>query len=139
MTYQREVQIQTAGHEDMHDLTGEVARIVHDSGVRAGVVHVFNAGSTAAIGAIEFEPGLQQDLPNMLDKLFPPSRDYGHEHAWHDGNGHSHLQATMLGPSLTVPVKDRQLVLGTWQQIFLLECDIKPRRRAIAITVMGDA
>ena len=138
MTYQREIQIQTNGHKEMHDLTGEVARIVNESGVRSGVAHVFNVGSTAAVGTIELEPGLEGDLPNMLDKLFPPSRDYGHEHAWHDGNGHSHLQATMLGPSLTVPVRDRKLLLGTWQQIFHLECDIKPRRRTIAITVMGD-
>jgi secondary thiamine-phosphate synthase enzyme len=78
-------------------------------------------------------------LPEMLDKLMPPSRDYGHERAWHDGNGHSHLQATLLGPSLTVPVKEGKLVLGTWQQVFHLECDVKPRRRAITITVMGDA
>jgi len=139
VTYQREIQVQTTGHKDMHDLTEEVARIVNESGVRSGVAHIFNVGSTAAIGTIEFEPGLQEDLPNILDKLLPPGRDYGHEYAWHDGNGHSHLQATLLGPSLTVPVKDRKLVLGTWQQIFHLECDIKPRRRTIAITVMGDS
>jgi secondary thiamine-phosphate synthase enzyme len=138
MTYQKEIQVQTNGHKDMHDLTSEVARIVKESGVRAGVVHIFNVGSTAAVGTIEFEPGLQQDLPGMLDKLFPPGRDYGHERAWQDGNGHSHLQATMLGPSLIVPVRDRKLVLGTWQQIFHLECDVKPRRRAIEITVMGE-
>jgi secondary thiamine-phosphate synthase enzyme len=115
-----------------------VAQIVGGSHIRAGVVNIFNVGSTAAIGTIEFEPGLQRDLPAMLDKLLPPSRDYGHEQAWHDGNGHSHLQATMLGPSLTVPIKDGKLVLGTWQQVFHLECDIKPRRRTIVITVMGD-
>jgi secondary thiamine-phosphate synthase enzyme len=123
----------------MQDVTGEVARIVSASGVCAGVVHVFNVGSTGAIGTIEFEPGLQEDLPAMLDKLFPPSRDYGHERAWHDGNGHSHLQATMLGPSLTVPIKEGKLLLGTWQQIFHLECDIRPRRRTIAVTVLGDS
>jgi len=123
----------------MHDLTDDVARIVTDSRIRAGLVHVFNVGSTGSIGTIEFEPGLQQDLPDLLDKLMPPSRDYGHERAWHDGNGHSHLQATMLGPSLTVPVKDGKPVLGTWQQVFHLECDIKPRRRTITITVMGDS
>ena len=139
MIYQREIQVQTSEHKEMHDLTGDVARIVNESGVRAGLVHIFNIGSTAAIGTIEFEPGLQEELPTMLDKLFPPSRDYGHEHAWHDGNGHSHLQATMLGPSLTVPIRDRKLALGTWQQIFHLERDIKPRRRTIAVTVMGDA
>ena len=122
----------------MHDLTDEIAEIVSASGVRSGLAHIFNVGSTGAVGAIEFEPGLQQDLPAMLDKLFPPSRDYGHEQAWHDGNGHSHLQATMLGPSLTVPIKEAKLVLGTWQRVFHLECDIKPRRRTIAITIMGD-
>lgn len=123
----------------MQDLTAEVARVVAESHIRAGIVNVFNVGSTSAIGTIEFEPGLKEDLPKMFDKLFPPSRDYGHERAWHDGNGHSHLQATTLGPSLTVPVRDRKLLLGTWQQIFHLECDIKPRRRTIAVTVTGDA
>ena len=138
MIYQRELQLQTTGHREMHDLTDEVAQVVSDSGIRVGTVNVFNVGSTGAIGTIEFETGLQKDLPAMLDKLLPPSREYGHEQAWHDGNGHSHLQATMLGPSLTVPIKDGKLVLGTWQQVFHLECDIKPRRRTIVITAMGD-
>ena len=122
----------------MHDLTGHVAQIVNDSGVRVVAVNVFNVGSTGAIGTIEFEPGLQKDLPTMLDKLFPANQEYGHEQAWHDGNGHSHLQATVLGPSITVPIKDGKLVLGTWQQVFHLECDIKPRQRTIVITVTGD-
>ena len=138
MIYQQEIQLHTTAHRQMHDLTDLIAEIVSASRVWCGLVHVFNVGSTGAVGTIEFEPGLQQDLPEILDKLFPPSRDYGHEQAWHDGNGHSHLQATVLGPSLTVPIKDGKLRLGTWQQIFHLECDIKPRRRAIAITVMGD-
>ena len=138
MIYQREIQLQTSQHGQMHNLTDEIAQVVGESRVRSGLVNIFNVGSTGAIGTIEFESGLQQDLPAMLDKLMPPSRDYGHERAWHDGNGHSHLQATLLGPSLTVPVKDGKLVLGTWQQVFHLECDIKPRRRTIAITVMGD-
>ncbi len=138
MIYQREIQVQTAGHGQMRDLTGEIAQIVGASRVRAGVVHIFNVGSTGALGTIEFEPGLQQDLPAMLDKLMPPSRDYGHEQAWHDGNGHSHLQATLLGPSLTVPIAEGKLVLGTWQQVFHIDCDIKPRRRTVAITVMGE-
>ena len=139
MIYQREIQLQTSQHGQMHNLTDEIAQVVGESRVRSGLVNIFNVGSTGAIGTIEFESGLQQDLPAMLDKLMPPSRDYGHERAWHDGNGHSHLQATMLGPSLTVPVKDGKLVLGTWQQVFHLECDIKPRRRTIAITVVGES
>ncbi len=123
----------------MHELTDEIAAIVTAARVRTGVVNVFNVGSTGAIGTIELEPGLQADLPAMLDKLLPPNRDYGHEQAWHDGNGHSHLQATVLGPSLTVPIHDGQLVLGTWQQIFHLECDVKPRRRTITVTVVGES
>jgi secondary thiamine-phosphate synthase enzyme len=142
MIFQREIQLQTSGHREMHDLTDQVAHIVSESKVRTGLAHIFNVGSTGAIGMIEFEPGLQEDLPALLDRLIPPSRDYGHdyghEQAWHDGNGHSHLQATLLGPSLTVPIKDGALVLGTWQQVFHLECDIKPRRRVIAVTVMGE-
>ena len=138
MIFQRDIQLQTSGHREMQDLTDQIAGIVSESKVRAGLAHIFNVGSTGAIGMIEFEPGLQQDLPALLDRLIPPSREYGHEQAWHDGNGHSHLQATLLGPSLTVPIKDGRLVLGTWQQVFHLECDVKPRRRTIAVTVMGE-
>jgi secondary thiamine-phosphate synthase enzyme len=121
----------------MHDLTDEVNRLVGESGVASGVAHLFVVGSTAALGTIEFEPGLRGDLPALLDRLIPPSTDYGHEQAWHDGNGHSHLQATLLGPSLTVPIRDGRLVLGTWQQIFLLECDVRPRERTVVLTVLG--
>jgi len=138
MTHQDQISVQTAGHRDMHDITDEVGRIVDASGVRVGIVHVFNIGSTGALGTIEFEPGLQRDLPDILDALMPPSQDYGHEQTWHDGNGHSHLQATWLGPDLTVPVRDGRMALGTWQQIFHLECDVKPRRREIVVTVVGE-
>ena len=138
MVHQREIEVQTSGHRDMHDLTDEVRGIVREAGISTGFVHVFNVGSTGAIGCIEFEPGLERDLPATLDRLLPPSSDYGHEQTWHDGNGHAHLQATMLGFSVTVPVAEGQLVLGTWQQIFHLECDIKPRNRRIVVTVMGE-
>jgi len=138
MTYQSEIEVSTSGHGHMHNITDDVATVVNESGVRTGIVHCFNVGSTGAVGTIEFEPGLEKDLPEMLDKLFPPSTSYGHEQAWHDGNGHSHLQATTLGPSLSVPIRRGDLVLGTWQQIFHLECDIKPRRRTIVVTVLGE-
>lgn len=138
MIHQDTITIQTSGHRHMHDITSQVARVVSVAGVRTGLAHVFNMGSTAAIGTIEFEPGLEEDLPDLLDKLIPPSRDYGHERAWHDGNGHSHLQASWLGPDLTVPIRDGRLALGTWQQIFHLECDVKPRQREIVVTVMGE-
>jgi secondary thiamine-phosphate synthase enzyme len=138
MVHQERFHFQTAGHRDMHDLTGQVAEAVGRSGIRTGVAHVFAVGSTAAVSVVEFEPGLQRDVPEMLDRLIPPSRQYGHEQAWHDGNGHSHLQATLLGPSLSVPISDGALVLGTWQQIFHLECDVRPRQRTIVVTVTGE-
>jgi secondary thiamine-phosphate synthase enzyme len=138
MTYQQQISIATKGHGDMHDLTGQIAAVVNSSGIQTGTVNVFNIGSTAALGTIEFEPGLEHDLPAILDKLIPPSRSYGHEQAWHDGNGHSHLQATLLGPSLTVPIAEAKLVLGTWQQIFHLECDVRGRQRTVVVTVAGD-
>ena len=136
-SFQQEISVTTKGHADMHDITDEVANAVNESGVKTGIVNVFNVGSTASIGTIEFEPGLRADMPAILDKLIPPSRNYGHEQAWHDGNGHSHLQATLLGPSLTVPITDGRPVLGTWQQIFHLECDVRGRQRTVIITVIG--
>jgi secondary thiamine-phosphate synthase enzyme len=138
MTYQQRIPISTRGHGDMHDLTEQVAAAVNSSGIQTGTVNVFNVGSTSALGTIEFEPGLERDLPAALDKLIPPSRSYGHEQAWHDGNGHSHLQATLLGPSITAPIEDGKLALGTWQQIFHLECDVRPRQRTVLVTVVGD-
>jgi secondary thiamine-phosphate synthase enzyme len=138
MVFQKQFHLRTEGHGIMQDLTAVVGRIVEESGVQTGIAHIFNVGSTAAIGTIEFEPGLQQDLPELLDRLIPPSLSYGHEQAWHDGNGHSHLQATLQGPSLTVPVSGGRLVLGTWQQIFHLECDVRPRQRTLVITVLGE-
>lgn len=137
MTHQETIELTTHGHGHMHDITSAVGRAVARSGIQTGIVHVFNVGSTGAIGAIEFEPGLERDLPTVLDRLIPPSRDYGHEQAWHDGNGHSHLQATTLGPGITVPVQSGEPVLGTWQQVFHLECDVTPRRRTVVITVLG--
>ncbi len=138
MVHQSAINIATRKTHEMHDITGEVARIVGQSGVKTGIVNVFNIGSTGAVGTIEFEPGLARDLPTLLDRLIPPSRDYAHEQTWHDGNGHSHLQATLLGPSLTIPVADGKPVLGTWQQVFFLECDVRPRRRTILVTIYGE-
>ncbi|MBN1849228.1 MAG: YjbQ family protein [Deltaproteobacteria bacterium] len=135
MSYQEEMRIKTIRHGDIHDITDQVSAIVARSGVKTGMVNVFNIGSTAAIGTIEFEPGLQMDISEILDQLIPPGTHYRHEQSWHDGNGHSHLQATIMGPSLTVPIMEGKLVLGTWQQIFHLECDNKPHSRRIIVTV----
>ncbi len=138
MVYQDTITINTSGNGDLHDLSDQVTSIVNKSGVKMGIATVFNVGSTAAISTIEFEAGLKKDLPEMLNRLIPPSREYGHEKAWHDGNGHSHLQATTLGPSLQVPVRNGNPVLGTWQQVIHIECDNKPRQRSIVVTVMGE-
>lgn len=138
MIHQDRIEFDTDRHGRMRDITGAVEKIVQDAAIATGVVHVFAVGSTAAVSVVEFEPGLERDVPELLDRLIPPSRSYGHEQAWHDGNGHSHLQATMMGPSLSVPVAAGRPVLGTWQQIFHLECDIRPRRRTVVVTVMGE-
>jgi secondary thiamine-phosphate synthase enzyme len=138
MVYQGEVKFSTRGHGHLQDISQEVQKIVSQSEIDAGIVTIFNVGSTAAITTIEFEPGLEADLPNVMDKLIAPSPDYGHEGTWHDGNAHSHLQASILGASMQIPVRDGQLVIGTWQQICHLECDIKPRKRIVIVTVIGD-
>ena len=138
MTFQKSITFSTLGQRDIHEITDQVSEVVIESRIKTGIVNVFNVGSTGAVGTIEFEPGLKKDLPEILDKLIPPSRKYGHEQTWHDGNAHSHLQATLLGPSLTVPIQNGKLELGTWQQIFHLECDIKPRTRKLIITVIGE-
>ncbi len=138
MTYQNKITVSTTTHGHMHNITDAIADIVHCSGILTGIVHIFNVGSTAVVGTIEYEPGLEFDFPDMMDRLIPPGRHYGHEKAWHDGNAHSHLQASLMGPSLTVPVAEGKPVLGTWQQIFHLECDVKPRERKIIVTVCGE-
>ncbi len=138
MVYREEIKIETTGHRDMHEITNRVQAIAERSGIQNGIVHVFNVGSTGIVGTIEYEPGLECDLPEMLDRLIPPSLDYGHERQWNDGNGHSHLQASLMGPEITVPLAEGRLLLGTWQQVFHLEADIKPRNRRIVVTVTGE-
>ena len=137
MWHQEEISLSTRGGGQMHDLTARVQDIVKNAGVDVGQVHVFNVGSTGALGTIEFEPGLERDLPQILNELIPPGRDWGHEQTWHDGNGHSHLQATWLGPDLTVPIRRGELALGAWQQIFHIDCDNKSHARTIVVTVNG--
>jgi secondary thiamine-phosphate synthase enzyme len=139
MVYQEAFSLSTKGDGDMHDLTSRVEAIVKKSEIKTGIAHVFAVGSTAGIGMIEFEPGLKKDLPEILNKLIPPGRHYGHEQTWHDGNAHSHLQATLLGPDVTVPVQDGALVAGTWQQIVHVDFDNRPRQRQVIVTVYGEA
>lgn len=134
--------MQTKGEVQVVDLTDDVHHAVEASGVREGLACVFVVGSTAAIIALEAEPGLtDEDLPKALDRLFPrhgQGLSYGHERAWQDGNGHSHVRASFLGPSLTIPVTQGKLALGTWQQVVLVELDNKPRERRVVIQVLGE-
>jgi secondary thiamine-phosphate synthase enzyme len=123
---------------DIHDLTGEVERAVRDSGVEQGLVTVHVPGSTGAVTTIEHEPGALADLKALLERLAPEGAHYAHDERWHDGNGYSHLRAALLGPSLTVPVADGRPLLGTWQQVIMLDLDNKPRRRQVVIQVMGE-
>ncbi len=121
------------------DITREVTAAVSKSGIRDGLACIFTPSSTSAILTNEFEPGLmEEDLPAALERLFPEGLVYGHEKRWGDGNGHSHVRATFLGPSLTVPVVGGRLALGTWQQVVFLELDNKPRRREVLVQVVGD-
>lgn len=138
MVYQRKLTFQTGRHGEIRDLTPDVARVVAESGIRSGIVHVFNVGSTGALTTMEFEPGLEKDLPLFLDRMIPENGRYYHDETWHDGNGHSHLQASLLGPSITIPVSEGSLALGTWQQIIHMECDVRSHRRKIIVTVHGE-
>ena len=138
MVHQQEITLSTTGPGHIEDLTGRVERVVRESGIETGIVHVFNVGSTAGVGTIEYEPGLCQDLKEVLNNLIPQSREYNHERAWHDGNAHSHLQSTLVGASVSAPVRNGRLVMGTFQQIFHLESDISPRKRTVIVTVLGD-
>jgi len=120
------------------DVTEKVREIVSKSEIREGLACVFVAGSTGAVTTIEHEPGLVTDMRDAMDRLYPKSIDYEHHQRWGDGNGHSHIRASLVGPSLTVPIVDGNLVLGTWQQIVFLEFDNKPRTRELTVQIVGD-
>jgi secondary thiamine-phosphate synthase enzyme len=124
---------------DIADITQEVSQIVTRSAARDGSAHLTAVGSTASLTTIEFEPGAVEDLKRAIRRLAPPDMDYVHELTWHDGNGHSHVQAALLGPSLVIPVRNGSLRLGTWQQIVVINHDTRPRRRSVEVSVVGRA
>lgn len=133
-----EIQMETGGDGDVIDLTPKVTESVKKSGISSGTVTVFVPGSTAGITTIEYEPGLQKDLPEFFDKIIPKNKTYHHDATWGDGNGFSHLRAALVGPSLTVPLASGRLILGTWQQIVFLDFDNRPRKRKIIVQVIGE-
>lgn len=132
------IKVKSKGQDDIIDITEKASNGIEESKLKNGIATIFVSGSTAALTTIEYEPGLLLDFPNMLERVAPQNIEYGHEKMWHDGNGHSHVRASLLGPSLTVPFKDGELMLGRWQQIVLVECDTRSRDRSLILQITGE-
>lgn len=138
MVESREIRIKTNGNCEIVDITGRVAREIDESRIESGIATVFAVGSTAGIGTIEYEPGLVADFKACWERLIPSGVDYQHNRAWGDGNGHSHMRASILGPSVTVPFTRKKMMLGTWQQIVYVDFDNRPRSREIVVQILGE-
>jgi secondary thiamine-phosphate synthase enzyme len=132
------ISLNTHGNTDIYDITPELIRLVEQSGLSNGTLTVFCASSTSGVTTIEFEPGALADLKRMFEELVPSGREYAHNATWGDGNGHSHMRASLLGASLTVPFVERTLTLGTWQQVIYVDFDIRPRRRELVVQMVGE-
>jgi secondary thiamine-phosphate synthase enzyme len=130
--------IDSRGDGHVVDLTTQLVECVERSGIKEGTASLFVPGSTAGLTTIEFEPGVVKDLGDCFDRLVPRDMNYAHEEAWHDGNGHSHVRAALLGPSLVLPVSGGRALLGTWQQVVLVDFDTKPRKRNWTVTIIGE-
>jgi secondary thiamine-phosphate synthase enzyme len=133
----KRIRVKTNGENDIVNITMDISKAVVESQTKNGVVIVFAIGSTAAITTIEYEMGLLEDFPRILSKLAPKDIEYKHNIAWNDGNGHSHIRSSLVGPSLAVPIVDGSLTLGTWQQIVFMEMDTRTRDREIVLQIMG--
>lgn len=129
--------IATRGGSEVLDITGHVTSFLSRHRLREGNVTVFVTGSTASVTTTEFEPGLRKDIPEALNRIAPEGIRYHHDETWHDGNGHSHVRAAVLGPSLTIPFSNGAMLLGTWQQIVLIDSDNRPRQRSIVVQLIG--
>ncbi len=134
----KKIHISSGAEGDIIDITQQISNAIKESKIANGLVTVFVSGSTAAITTIEYEPGLKSDFPEMLSRVVPRDIEYKHDDTWHDGNGHSHVRASLIGPSLVVPISNSNLTLGTWQQIVLLEMDTKSRNRNVILQIMGE-
>lgn len=132
------ISLNTRGDADIHDITNQIARHVSKSGFKDGTVTVFCPSSTSALTTIEYESGALSDLRRLLDEIVPHDREYAHNARWHDGNGHSHVRAALLGPSLTIPFVNRELTLGTWQQVIYVDFDNRPRQRKLVVQLIGE-
>jgi secondary thiamine-phosphate synthase enzyme len=132
------VAVSTRGDGQMLDITEDVQAVVGRHGFHEGAALVFVSGSTAGLTTVEYEPGLLVDIPAAFERLAPRDMRYKHEDTWHDGNGHSHVRASLLGPSLTIPFRQSRLLLGTWQQIVLIDFDNRPRKRDVVVQITGE-
>ncbi len=130
--------LSTRGNADIHDITDRVASQLSQSGLKDGTVTIFCPSSTSGLTTIEYESGALNDLKRLFDEIIPPNREYAHNARWGDGNGHSHIRASLLGPSLTVPFANGRLTLGTWQQIIYVDFDNRPRKRELVLQVIGE-
>jgi secondary thiamine-phosphate synthase enzyme len=133
-----EIKFNTTGPGDIINLTDEIQNSVKTSTIDSGTVTVFAPGSTTGLTTIEYEPGLIQDVPQLMEKLVPSDRSYEHDNTWHDGNGFSHLRSALIGPDITIPFVSKKLTLGTWQQVVFLEFDNRPRSRTVILQIIGD-
>lgn len=138
MIYTKDIALSTRGFSDIIDITPQAAEAVEKSGIADGIFTAFVSGSTAGITTVEYEPGLVEDLKAALERLVPSDGAYAHNQAWGDGNGFSHVRAALLGPSCSCPVRNGKLLLGTWQQIVVIDFDNRPRQRNIVVQVMGE-
>ncbi|MEO8446118.1 MAG: secondary thiamine-phosphate synthase enzyme YjbQ [bacterium] len=134
----KEINISTEGNCDIKNITNKVVDILHNSKLKEGSCTVFSIGSTASVTTIEYEPGLLKDIPKILEKMIPSFSKYHHNETWGDGNGHSHIRSAIFGTSLTIPFIKNELILGTWQQIVLIDFDNKKRTRRIAVQLTGE-
>jgi len=134
--YREVITLDTKGEMDIVDITDEVEKVIERSGIKEGIAHIFCPGSTGVITTIEYEDGLLFDLPAALEKIAPRGAYYKHEERWHDGNGHSHVRASIIGCDITVPFENGRLMTGTWQQIVFIECDVRARKRRIIVSVL---
>jgi secondary thiamine-phosphate synthase enzyme len=125
------------GHGDMLDITATVQEVISSGPVDEGIVTIFVPGSTASITTIEYEPGLRQDFPRAMDRIAPSGEHYDHDARWGDGNGMSHVRASIIGPGIVVPFKNKIMLLGTWQQVVLVDFDTRPRKRNVIVQMMG--
>jgi secondary thiamine-phosphate synthase enzyme len=132
------LKLSTRGDADVHDLTDELADAIRSSGLNTGTLTVFCPSSTSAVTTIEYESGAVNDLKRLFDEIISPRKEYAHNARWHDGNGHSHIRASLLGPSLTIPFVGGELTLGTWQQVIYVDFDNRPRDRQLVVQLIGE-